>query len=76
MLHAFRKRLIDGGVADGMVGPPAALAARMMSCSFGGRWSHICASLSALHYTMMTGQRDFTFLSRVATSLRTSVIPE
>ena len=65
---------MDGGSADGMVRPLAALATRMTCCAIGERQYHPHVYLSTLRCTATTGQRDSEFWSCFATLLRNPVI--
>ena len=66
---------MDRGGADGMVIPPAALAARITHWDVGGRRSQLRVYLSALRCAATTGRRASTLCKRVATSPRTPVSP-
>ena len=72
----FRETWIDGGGANSMVSPSAALTARMTHFAVGGRRSHPRVSISALHCAVTKGQRSSTFLINVAMLLSNPVSPE
>ena len=64
-----------GGVEVGMEVPVVELAARMARLAVGGRRSHPFVSFSALRRVETTGRSASAVCNRVATSVRTPVIP-